>query len=85
MHYSNDAFSKDDEATLIAKPDHDLKFGQRVQWTCLDVKQINTLYPCHKLEFCDKDFFVPNMTKKDVLQRKRDQVREARDRYRSTF
>ena len=95
MHYSNEAFSNDGEQTLISKADPSLKFGQRIQWTCLDVKEINRLYDCPAVK-CDSDFFVPNMTQGDVIRRKkrdearRDNERDSerdneRDDYRSRF
>ena len=74
MHYGNYAFSEDDEATIIAKFDKHLKFGQRIQWTCLDVKMINRLYPCDKHLDCNNHFFMPQMTKDDVLRKKRDEI-----------
>lgn len=78
MHYSNYAFSSDEQKTLISKHDPDLKFGQRVQWTCLDVKQINRLYDCPAFE-CNDDDLIPDMTEHDVTERKRDQIRDLYD------
>lgn len=73
MHYSNYAFSKDDEKTLIAKADHSLKFGQRMELTRLDIEQINRLYPCEKkISIRDARNLIPNMTERDVEKRKRD-------------
>ena len=83
MHYGNYAFSDDDQATIIAKFDSHLKFGQRKQWTYLDVKMINRLYPCNKKADPTDPFFMPEMTKEDVLRRKRDEERA--ERYREAY
>ena len=48
MHYSNYAFSKNDEVTLQSKFDADLDFGQRKMISHLDAQEINRLYPCNK-------------------------------------
>lgn len=81
MHYSNYAFTRDEKKTLIAKSDHNLKFGQRVQLTKLDVEQINRLYPCNK-KF-DESELLPDMTERDVVRRKRDY--ELKDLYKELF
>ena len=49
MHYSNYAFSKNDEATLESRFDPDLDFGQRKMISHLDAQEINRLYPCNKV------------------------------------
>lgn len=48
MLYSNYAFSKNDKPTLEAIKDPTMKFGQRVQFSVGDIRQINTLYKCKK-------------------------------------
>jgi hypothetical protein len=80
MHYSNYAFSNDGEVTIVSKADKNLKFGQRVQLTNLDIKQINRLYPCDKKY--SKRGLIPDMTERDVERRKRD---EMKDLYRDLF
>ena len=80
MHYSNHAFSRNDEDTLVAKIDPSLRFGQRRQLTPYDVEQINTLYPCsNKDGLCEQEDssyeLVEDMTPSDVLQKKRDEER----------
>ena len=58
--------------TLISKSDPTLKFGQRVQLSLLDVIQINRLYPCDKkLTKREADELIPNMTEKDIEDRKK--------------
>lgn len=77
MHYSNFAFSKDEKETLISKNDPSLKFGQRMELTPLDVKQINRLYPCDKrISSRDSKNLIPNMTERDIEERKRDAERD---------
>ena len=71
MHYSNYAFSKNDEMTLVSKFDEDLEFGQRQMLSHLDVKEINTLYRCKK-KFERGDLLYDDMTNKVILQRRRD-------------
>lgn len=82
MHYSNYAFSDDGEETLISINDPDLKFGQRVQLTKLDVKQINKLYPCDKK--IDTSILLPDMTETDIERKKRDEMRD-RDAFERMF
>jgi len=80
MHYSNHAFSNDGKATLISIHDPNLHFGQRVQWTCLDLKQINRLYGCPARTHCKgDDELIPDMTERDVERRKRDEMRDLYD------
>jgi len=50
MHYSNYAFSKNDEVTLQSKVAPELDFGQRKMISHLDVVEINKLYPCKAKE-----------------------------------
>lgn len=72
MHYSNHAFSKNDEDTLVSKFDPTLKFGQRKMLTHLDVKQINTLYRCNKRKRVRDDLLHDDMTPNIILKRRRD-------------
>jgi len=48
MHYRNNAFSKNGAATLVARNDPSLQFGQRVMFSIGDIEQINRLYKCLK-------------------------------------
>lgn len=81
MQYSNFAFSKDDEKTLIAKADPTLKFGQRMMMTPLDIEQINRLYPCGK-KLKERAFnkLIPDMTEHDIEERKRDMERDSEEK-----
>ena len=71
MHYSNDAFSANGKATLVAKVDGDLKFGQRIQLSHLDVQQINQLYPCPnpKVSHYSVDYLIQDMTPEIAAQK----------------
>ena len=78
MHYSNRAFSRNDEDTLVAKIDPSLRFGQRRQLTPYDIQQLNTSYPCHNKDgLCEQEDsgyeLVEDMTPSDVLRKKRDE------------
>lgn len=75
MHYSNGAFSRDGENTLVAKMDAELEFGQRKQFSCLDIKEINALYKCTvpsaaTIEIYCKDELMNDMTAADVEEQK---------------
>lgn len=85
MHYSNYAFSTNGKKTLLAKHDHNLKFGQRKRLSQSDVKQINRLYHCTNVRYNDK-YLLDDMTDDDVVRQKRERdeyleavAEEARD------
>lgn len=77
MHYSNDAFSRNGEPTLISKIYPRLRFGQRQQLSILDVEEINRLYECKKREF-DPTILHDDMTPDQALEM-RDQLEGSDD------
>jgi len=66
MHYSNHAFSKNGKDTIVAKVDPSLRFGQRIQFTTLDIESINRLYNCDKDVTRYADELEDNVTAEDV-------------------
>lgn len=77
MHYSNYAFSRNGEPTIISKIYPRLRFGQRQQLSTLDVEEINRLYECKKKEF-DPTILHDDMTPDQALEM-RDQLEGSDD------
>uniref|UniRef100_H2UKX4 Metalloendopeptidase n=1 Tax=Takifugu rubripes TaxID=31033 RepID=H2UKX4_TAKRU len=52
MQYSNTAFSKNGQKTIVSKSNPDLIFGQAREMSQNDIDRVNRLYECGECPFC---------------------------------
>lgn len=72
MHYSNKAFSKNGQRTIIYRKNPSKKLGQRMKLSTIDIKQLNSLYRCDKQQNKTNGTHQPSSTKQVEIDTCRD-------------